>query len=69
LLIFRNIFPGVFWWRSLIKIRGGENSDLAGGKNDFFLSLPLDAVVDGPILVGIQGYGPGKKARRQQLKR
>jgi hypothetical protein len=50
-------------------IRRPANLDLKSGKNEIFFTLPLDAALDGPILFGIQGYGPGKKARRQQLKR
>ncbi|WP_265908925.1 hypothetical protein [Erwinia billingiae] len=49
--------------------RRPANLDLKSGKNEIFFTLPLDAALDGPILFGIQGYGPGKKARRQQLKR
>ncbi|MGB9098206.1 hypothetical protein [Erwinia sp.] len=50
-------------------IRRLENLDLESGKNEIFFILPLDAAPDGPILFGIQGYGPGEKARRQRLKR
>ncbi|WP_338567507.1 hypothetical protein VRC02_03750 [Erwinia sp. E_sp_B01_3] len=42
-------------------IRQQANLDLEGRKNEIFLPLPLDAALDGPILVGIQGYEPGKK--------
>ncbi|KGT88424.1 hypothetical protein NG99_21970 [Erwinia typographi] len=45
------------------------NLDLESRKNKFFFILPLDAVRDVPILFGIQGYEPGKKARRRWLKR
>ena len=47
--------------RGIIMIRPQANLDLEGRKNEIFLPLPLDANLDGPILVGIQGYGPGKK--------
>ncbi|MGA7510249.1 MAG: hypothetical protein WBW72_18300 [Erwinia billingiae] len=43
-------------------IRRPANLDLKSGKNEFFFTLPLDAALDGPILFGIQGYGPGKKS-------
>jgi hypothetical protein len=33
-----------------------------------FLPSPLDAALRGPILFGIRGYGPGKKAQGEQLK-
>ncbi|MEM6051386.1 hypothetical protein AAH450_12515 [Erwinia sp. P7711] len=69
MLIYQKIFSGVLRPRGIIKIRRRGNIDLKSDKKDFFFLLPLDAVVDGPILVGIQGYGPGKKAWRQQLKR